>query len=313
MSSTFIKRLEIILIILFGLHSNGNAQTNYKTDDNVKRIVFLGNSITYSGEYISYIEAYLTISHPNKHYEFINVGLPSENLTGLTEENHAGGRFPRPDLHERLERVLKQLKPDLVFACYGMNDGIFLPFDDDRFQKFRDGIKWLHEQVIKSGASIVHLTPPVFDERKGKAYSNVLDIYSDWLISCRYTEKWDVIDIHWPMKKYLEDRRLEDSTFIFAKDGVHPNEIGHWIMAKQVLLFLGENMAPKIEDIRKALSSFANGDRILKLVEERQAIMKDAWLTFTGHKRPQMKVGLSLKEAQQKAEVIENQIRNLLK
>ena len=36
-------------------------------------------------------------------------------------------KIPRPDLHERLERVLTQTKPDLVFARYGMNDGIYLP------------------------------------------------------------------------------------------------------------------------------------------------------------------------------------------
>ena len=307
------KRFIPVVIILMGLLFNGYAQSDYKISENVKRIVFLGNSITYSGQYISYIEAYLTIRYPEKQLEFINVGLPSETVSGLSEPNHAEGKFVRPDLHERLERVLSQIKPDLVFACYGMNDGIYMPFDDTRFQKFREGINWLHEQVIQSGASIVHLTPPVFDERKGKAYSNVLDIYSDWLLSCRYTTKWEVIDIHWPMKKYLEDRRVADSSFVLAKDGVHPNEIGHWKMAEQVLLFLGENNIIKADDATAALSSFVNGKSILKLIQERQAIIKDAWLTSTGHKRPGMKIGLSINDAYQKAEEIDAQIKKILK
>jgi hypothetical protein len=41
--------------------------------------------------------------------------------------------------------------------------------------------------------------------------------------------------------------------------------------------------------------------------------MKDAWLTYTGHNRPWMKVGLPIDEAQQKQGEIDKQINNLLK
>ena len=100
----------------------------------IKRILFLGNSITWAGNYVNDVEAYLRVQYPKRQLEFINVGLSSETVSGLSEPGHAGGSFPRPDLHERLSRVLKQTKPDLVFACYGMNDGIYMPFDNERFQ-----------------------------------------------------------------------------------------------------------------------------------------------------------------------------------
>ncbi|TXT28529.1 MAG: G-D-S-L family lipolytic protein, partial [Planctomycetota bacterium] len=92
-----------------------------------KRVVFLGDSITYSGQYIAYLETFLATRFPNRTTEFINLGLPSETCSGLSEDGHAGGKFPRPDVHERLQRVLDKLKPDLVVACYGMNCGIYLP------------------------------------------------------------------------------------------------------------------------------------------------------------------------------------------
>src|SRR5690606_9322196 len=142
---------------------------------------------------------------------------------GLSEPNHADGKFPRPDLLERLDRVLTQVAPDLVIANYGMNDGIYLPFDEERFDKFKKGMNWLHQVVENSGAEIIHITPPVYDERKGAAYANVLDLYSDWLISQRYTQDWKVIDLHWPMRKELEAQRQLDPEFAFAKDGVHPD------------------------------------------------------------------------------------------
>ncbi len=194
-----------------------------------------------------------------------------------------------------------------------MNDGIYLPLDSGRFQKFKEGIIWLHRKMDSTCIPIVHLTPPIFDEQKGKEYAHVLDTYSDWLKSKRQSDNWEIADIHWPMKKFQENKRLTDTTFALAIDGVHPNEMGHWIMAQQLLLFIGKNEITHYTDANSAFSNFENGDKILKLVEERQSIMKDAWLTLTGHKRPEMKVGLPLKEAQKKANQIEKQIQNLLK
>src|SRR5262245_13658459 len=100
-----------------------------------RRVVFLGDSITYSGQYIDYLEAYAVTRSPERHLEFINLGLPSETVSGLSEPGHAGGSFPRPDLHERLARVLALTQPDVVVACYGMNDGIYYPFAEERFEK----------------------------------------------------------------------------------------------------------------------------------------------------------------------------------
>ncbi|MDD4970338.1 MAG: SGNH/GDSL hydrolase family protein [Paludibacter sp.] len=306
------RRLACVFIAVIWFQVQSFSQP-YVLQNSVKKIVFLGNSITYMGQYISCIEAYMTFHYPARHIEYINVGLPSETVSGLSEPGHAGGQFPRPDLHERLERVLVKIKPDLVFACYGMNDGIYMPFDEVRFQKYKEGIEWLHQLAAGAGIPIIHITPPVYDERKGKAYSNVLDIYADWLISRRYTTGWDVIDLHWPMRKYLEEQRHVDSTFRYAEDGIHPNETGHFIMAKQILLFLGATGLENIEKIKSALSGYSNGDAVLKLVEQRQEIMKDVWLTYTGHKRPWMKTGIPMAEARQKQDEIEKQIQALLK
>lgn len=279
----------------------------------VHRILFLGNSITYAGKYITDLEAYFVTRYPKRSIEFINVGLPSETVSGLSEPGHAGGKFPRPDLHERLARVLAQTKPDLVFACYGMNDGIYLPLDEDRFQKYKDGIHWLHDAVVKSGARIIHITPSVFDGQHGKhpGYEAVLDTYSDWLLEQKRVG-WDVADIHWPMKKYLDNHRETDPTFVLAKDAVHPGDEGHWVIAKNILLYLGERDAENAADVKELLKTNPHHERILELVSQRQALMKDAWLTSTGHTRPGMKTGLPMKEAARKAREIGDQIGSLI-
>ena len=61
-----------------------------------------------------------------------------------------------------------------------------------------------------------------------------------------------------------------------------------------------------------AMAGISNAAQLLKLTADRQAIMKDAWLTATGHKRP-MKAGLPLDEAKVKAAEIDAQIKALLR
>lgn len=303
------KKLIVLPLVFLSLFTF--AQTTYEIPENVKRIAFLGNSITYSGGYISYLEAYYTLKYPNRKLEFINVGLPSETVSKLSEPNHADGKFPRPKLQDRLKKTLKKLNPDLIFSCYGMNDGIYLPFDDARFEKFKKGILWLDKRVKKEGIPIIHLTPSVYDKDGGEAYANVLDIYADWLLSLQYTNNSNVIDIHWPLRRKIEDILLINPYYEFAPDGIHPRKQGHWLMANQLLIALGELNRLETEDT-KCFKSFRNGKEVLALVEQKQQLLKNGWLTYIGHKRPNMKKGLSLTEVETQVKIIDAKIKVLL-
>ncbi len=309
------KRFALSIILIFTLpftYGQGIAP-------GVKRILFLGNSITWAGNYVIDIEAYLRVQYPQRVFEFINAGLSSETVSGLSEPGHAGGSFPRPDLHERLTRVLQQTKPDLVFACYGMNDGIYMPFDNKRFQQFKDGINWLHNEVMITGARIIHLTPPYYDELKGKStgYAEVLDRYADWLLSSKHAFGWEVVDIHYPMKKYLMAHRKVDKNFnlegfALAQDGVHPGEVGHWIIARQVLTHLGFKEVAHATGIVASLTNIDNAPQYVRLVAERQNMMRDAWLTATKHTRPGLPAGLPLNEAQNKSAELQVRIDSFI-
>ena len=293
----------------------------------VKRVVFLGDSITYSGQYIEYLEAYAVSRFPERTIEFLNLGLPSETVSGLSEPGHAGGAFPRPDLHERLARVLAQTKPDLVVACYGMNDGIYYPFGEERFQKFQDGMRWLREQAAAAGAKVLHLTPPVFDpqpirrntlpagrdeyRQPYEGYNDVLDRYSAWLLAQR-DQGWDVVDTHGPMNRHLAERRLHDPAYRLAGDGVHIDASGHWLIAREMLAHLGAPAALTSQpEVGALLSTHPRGMDLLTLIQTRQRLLKDPWLTAVGHMRPGMSHGLPLAEAQQQAAQLGSQIREM--
>jgi lysophospholipase L1-like esterase len=206
-----------------------------------------------------------------------------------------------------------------------MNDGIYYPFGQERFQKFQAGLRQLREKVNQTGARMIHVTPPVFDPMPIKdrtlpagrdeypqpyaGYNEVLDQYSAWLLDQR-AQGWEAVDIHGPMNRFLAEHRQKDPAFRLAGDGVHPNPTGHWLMARQLLLHFG---APPewgaMDDSRQILARYAHGAELLKLIQQRQRLLKDSWLTDTGHRRPGMNKGLPLAEAQAKAAALEAQIR----
>jgi len=242
----------------------------------------------------------------------INLGLPSETCSGLSEPDHP---FPRPDVHERIDRALAKVKPDVVFACYGMNDGIYYPFSDQRFAAYQKGVNDIIAKVHASGAKLVLMTPPAFDplplHKKGslrpagaekfawfaiyEGYDDVLKKYAAWVMTLR--DRVDlVIDLHTPVNAYTAEKRKADPDFTMSPDGVHVNEEGHQVLAAAILKALGSEpveLDPKL----------------LGLVHARQEILHAAWVSEVGHKRPDVAAGLPLEEAQAKAAEFDRQIR----
>ena len=62
------------IVLLLGFQFKIYTQP-YPIEEGVNRIVFIGNSITYAGDYINFIDAYFTTHHPQKKYEIINLGF----------------------------------------------------------------------------------------------------------------------------------------------------------------------------------------------------------------------------------------------
>lgn len=98
----------------------------------VKRVLFLGDSIAHAGDYIVLVETQLRLQGLDP--EVINLGLPSETRSILTDPERP---FPRPDIHSPLDAALKKTRPDVVVACYGMNDGIIVHSRKNGFRPIR--------------------------------------------------------------------------------------------------------------------------------------------------------------------------------
>jgi pimeloyl-ACP methyl ester carboxylesterase/lysophospholipase L1-like esterase len=257
------------------------------------RVAILGDSITYHGGWASRVESALRSAPEYREAEIVNFGLPSETVSGLSEEGHAGGQFPRPCLHERLGRVLEAFRPTEVIVCYGMNDGIMHPPDAGRFKAFQDGMLKLKAEVERAGADFVVVTPPLYDgdrpSNDPQRYDAVLDGFAEWLMGKR-AEGWQVIDIREGLREGIAEAKRTDGKYVFAGDKVHPGEDGHRMIAEAVCAGLW-----RIRKLRGAPNVAEGG--ALQLLRQRHDLLKHAWLSATRHIRPGIPAGKPLEEA----------------
>ena len=295
MKRSTLKFYFLFLFILMALAScerKANAEASIFVN---KRVLFLGNSITNHGGYVSYIEYYLRKQFPDDLIDIISIGLSSETVSCLSQQTHP---FPRPCLRERLERALRKVKPDVVVACYGMNDGIYHPQSPDRMRRFKEGIHYLLQQVEQAGAKAVLITPPVFDPlpiaekvtdatsagfsylHPYKNYDLVLEDYSRWLPSLERNDV-RVIDFHGAMKARITDQRSQNPSFSFSADGIHPSSSGHLFMALQFLKGFGFAFNQEI----KTLGSRIESDSLFHLVDRRRKLRSEGWLSYVGYVR----------------------------
>ena len=223
---------------------------------------FLGDSITKAGGYVRIIKDALVKQNPTNPPQIYNFGHMSETVSGLSEAYHPGRR---PCVHSWVGKVLEE-KPDWVIACYGINDGIYHPFNEKRFAAYQEGIESLIKKVRGAGARLVLLTPPPFAsagpplpagldaagqeaflakanaeadieaEKDPKKfgyrtaypyYDHVLARYCKWLLTLDGRDGVSVVDIRTPMLARIKEA--------YGGDAIHPNGCGHAIMAETFL------------------------------------------------------------------------------
>jgi len=261
-----------------------------------QRVVILGDSITQDGRYVTFLEYYLRRLAPATNADLVSIGLGSETVSGLTEPGHP---YPRPNALDRVGRALELLKPQVVFACYGMNDGIYHPPSEERQTAFETGLDKLIGQIRATGARLVLLTPPYFDKlpipqrlaapgTKEFGYQKTFANYNDVLVAfgraeaARAAADLQVIDLNGPMAAAVAARRATEPAFTFSPDGVHPGDLGHLFMARIVATALGLKIpdTPLADELARI-----QADPAFPLIRDRRALRSEAWLAHVGYTR----------------------------
>ena len=203
-----------------------------------KTIVFFGDSITDSSKlynsnhpfgagYVNMLKTEIEVYYPK-----LNIKIYNEGISG-NETGH---------LLERFDEAITSKKPDLIFLFIGIND-VWHPYDNNSLpinKEILDRITELREKIKKLGSKVVFLTPFLFPTEPFLDFFTKLKPYYDSFYSEYKTylneNNLEYIDLQEIMKPYsvIANDKL-------TKDSVHPEIIGHGIIAQAVLNYLINN------------------------------------------------------------------------
>ncbi|TBN04046.1 hypothetical protein EYD45_08525 [Hyunsoonleella flava] len=287
------KLLKVLFLFLaaYSFHSCEKEQEKPNLPLHNKKVLILGNSITENGKYVDFLEYYLRKNYPETSLDIISIGLSGETVSGGTEANRS---VLRPCVHSRLDDALQLIKPDLVLACYGMNDGIYSEKDSARFDDYKNGVHKLIKKVKATNAELILMTPTPFDpdpiidrvafedepqsyQHPYYDYGSVLFEYSKWL---KTLENIKTIDLNTYLNNQLVAIKTQKSDSTFIPDGVHPNAVGHFYMAKKILSDLYPNI--QINDPTASIAPLKI-DPLFLVVSNRRKIRSEGWLNYVGY------------------------------
>ena len=247
--------------------------------------VAVGDSITHSRRYHSFIYLYYATRFPQRRFEMVNCGVSGDSAGGAVR---------------RFSWDIAPHKPTVATVMLGMNDvgrGNYGKDKTDpklvaRRQGSIDGhmrnMDKLSELLRGAGADIIYLTPSIYDQTAEiKRYNNfgVNDALGECgrRVAAELAPKYGagVADLHGPMTALNEAYQKDDKTkTLVGADRVHPGDMGQFIMA---YLFL------KAQRVPAEVATFSL-DATGKVLENGNCTIADvrtgpAMLSFTCHEK----------------------------
>ncbi len=196
-----------------------------KSDDNTKRIIFFGDSITQAGVqpggYITKMKEMLEKQGLKDKYQLIGAGI---------------GGNKAYDLFLRMEEDVLIQKPDVVVIYVGVNDvwhksSYGTGMDADKFEKFYVA---MIRKMQAAGIKVICTTPAAIGERTDFSNQQDGDLNRYSQIIRDIAAKYDcpVADLRKELLAYnLKNNPQNKESGILTTDRVHLNEVGNQFVA----------------------------------------------------------------------------------
>ena len=224
------KKYILLFILLFMTSCN----------QNVKQVVFLGDSITQNAVINSEnFKGYITLiqEEVDENIKLIGRGISGDKVS---------------DLLTRYKEDVLKLNPDIVFIYIGIND-VWHKYDfgtGTDIDLYENGLRKIISDVKSQGAKVVLCTPTVIGEnsgefRLGNQFKDVetmekmdqdLDDFSDIIRKLSSEYNTELVDLRKAFKHYISENNPENKAKgILTTDGVHLNNKGSKLIAENML------------------------------------------------------------------------------
>lgn len=224
------------------------AQAQVKPFQQNDRVIFVGNSITEAGAYVSYIYLYYMTHFPGKKLVILNGGIGGDKAS---------------DIYRRLDYDILAKKPNVLVLTFGMNDTGYYEFNNanadktaaERIAASHASYQQIEQRLLQlPGIQKIMMSSPPYDETAkfagnyfpGKTKA-MLEIIKFQELAAR-KNNWPFADLFRPMTTLNQQLQQNDSTFtIIGPDRIHPGNAGHLVMAALFLKSQGLNGQPVAE------------------------------------------------------------------
>ena len=202
-------------------------------------IAFMGDSITFQGNYTRQVEAYLKSRYPSYNLNFVNTGIGG--WTAPDAETYSG---PLP---AGLAYVLS-IHPDIVTICLGMNDNHYTAYNSTSFTSYTNSMSSIVSQLKAAGIEVALVTPGMVDLSVNAAelalpidpsYNSVLQTYANWVLTYAASQNIPAFDLHTLMMNADAAAKAAMPGFVMLRDGIHPDMAGGIFYAYGILKALG--------------------------------------------------------------------------
>ena len=214
-----------------------------------ERIVFLGDSITYYGWTVDFLQTYWAMRHPGSKTTFINSGIGGDDARGGIA---------------RFDREVVAFKPSRVFMMFGMNDGNKALYRCEvtdkvleerrrRIETYGTNMTTLVRMAKAAGIEPVLITPSPHDNGpenpsnpyrwpdQGPDYNKLcLAKMAEKVRAIAAKEGCGLVELHKPLTKAIEQHR---ELALVGHDRTHPDRVGYLFFAGTILDALGEPAA----------------------------------------------------------------------
>lgn len=202
-------------------------------------VVFYGDSITAQRLYTRFVEDFVLTRYPSLHIVFLNAGVPGDQISG----GYAG------TMAQRVERDVRPFHPAMITVMLGMNDGWWGTESPQIGIAFQKGYGELLDTLRKAApdATLTLIRPSPYDEithsTEFPGYSRVIDDLANDVTKMAQDRRASgdskllLADFHQPLIEALERAKTQAPQLaaLIVPDRIHPAEIGHWVMAAQLL------------------------------------------------------------------------------
>lgn len=201
------------------------------------RIVFVGNSLTHAGSYHAIVRSYLaTRFHQN--VVVFNKGVSGDVAQGMIE---------------RLENDILKDNPTIAFVMSGMNDVCRETYCLNATDKqkeiqrtaliaYKQRMDILVNKLLEHNVRVVLLTPTIFEESSCLSAENHIGVNAalgkcaEFVKEIAAKKHLEVVDLHDVLNELNRIEQMKDPNFtIVGKDRVHPGDLGHLVMAYQII------------------------------------------------------------------------------